>query len=315
MTFAVLVSAPSVALITALPAFSPVAEPFELMTTEASDELHVTRLFTFCFVPSLNVPVAVKPKVVEGARSAEAGVTAIDDKVAALTVSAVAPICGGAPPAAKVAVMLELPAATPVAVAPVIVAKAVLLEVHVQSLEIVWLVPSVKPPVAVKLSLVPTAIVGFTGVTVTELMVAPLTVSDSEPVLPFSVAVMLLEPGVKALALPPVAVATDGVSEAHVASEVMFNVLPLSKVPVAVSARLVPCASVKGLGVMAIAVTLSALTVKLVLSVFPLRAAPMVVEPGAMPVANPPVVIVATAGAVEDQVAEFVTSKVPGGAA
>ena len=90
MTFAVLVSAPAVAVITALPAFWPVAEPFELMaTTEASDELHVTRSFTFCLLPSLNVPVAVKPKVVEGARIAVVGVTTIEARVALLTVSCV----------------------------------------------------------------------------------------------------------------------------------------------------------------------------------------------------------------------------------
>src|SRR5664279_1960072 len=197
---------------------------------------------------------------------------------------------------------------------PLMVATEGVPDAQAQSFVMVWLVwfvPSKKPPIAEKPSFVPTAIVGFRGVTVTEVMVALLTVSGSSPVWLFSVAVMLLEPGVKALALPPLAVATVALDELHVTSDVMFNVLPLSKVPVAVSARLVPCARVKGLGVMAIAVTLSALTVKLVLSVFPLRAAPMVVEPGAIPVANPPVVIPATAGAVEDQVAESVTSKVP----
>ena len=112
-----------------------------------------------------------------------------------------------------------------------------------------------------------------------------------------------------AFATPPrLTVATVVSDELHATRFVMFNVPPLTKVPVAVNDWLVPWASVTVAGVTVIETTLSALTVNDVVSVCPLKEALIVVEPGANPVANPPVVMVATAGVEEDHVTESVTS-------
>ena len=130
------------------------------------------------------------------------------------------------------------------------------------------------------------------------------------PVTPLRVAVMLVEPVSSALARPLCrpTVATVGSEELQVAWPVMFSLFPLSKVPVAVKDRLVPGARVKGLGVMAIETRLAALTVKLVLLLFPSLAAPMVVEPTPTPIASPLLAMLATKGADEDQVTVLVMS-------
>jgi hypothetical protein len=55
-----LVTAPDVALIVALPTPAPVAKPVALIVaTVVADELHVAVFVRFCVLPSLNVPVAV----------------------------------------------------------------------------------------------------------------------------------------------------------------------------------------------------------------------------------------------------------------
>ena len=135
-----------------------------MVITFASEVPQVTRLFTFCLLASLKVPLAVKPCVVEGASTAEVGVTAMDWRVAVLTVRLVDPVFDIS--AMKAAVIVVVPPPTPVAVAPDMVATDCVPEDQVQSPVIVWLDPSLKAPVATKLWLVKGAIVGVTGVTV-----------------------------------------------------------------------------------------------------------------------------------------------------
>src|SRR5437667_1903800 len=105
------------------------------------------------------------------------GVTAIEVRVAAVTVSVVLP---ETPP--KVAVIVVVPAATDVArpcdpPALLIVATAVLDELQVTWVVRSCVVLSLKVPVAVNCWVVPIGIPGVVGVTVIEARVAAVTVS------------------------------------------------------------------------------------------------------------------------------------------
>src|SRR2546426_2820142 len=87
---------PSVAVIVAVPAPSAVARPFDplallIVATPGLDELQVTWVVRSCIVLSLKVPVAVNCRVSPSGRLGLAGVTAIVDRVAAVTVSVVFP--------------------------------------------------------------------------------------------------------------------------------------------------------------------------------------------------------------------------------
>ena len=107
-----------------------------------------------------------------------AGVTAIDTKVGAVTVSPVEPLI---PP--EVAWIVVLPAATPVANPPlVIVAAAVFVEVQVAALVRFKVLVSLYVPVAVNCCVAPLAIEALAGVTVIETSSA-VTVSVVEPLI------------------------------------------------------------------------------------------------------------------------------------
>src|SRR5438046_682005 len=107
---------PSVAVIVAVPFLLAFAKPFDppallILTTEGVDELQVTEVVRFWVLESLKVPVAVNCRVSPSGRPGLAGVTAIVDRVAAVTVSVVFP---ETPPKVAVIVMGP-PAATDVA--------------------------------------------------------------------------------------------------------------------------------------------------------------------------------------------------------
>jgi len=134
---------PSVAVIMVVPAATDVARPFDplallIVATPGLDELQVTWVVKSCVVLSLKVPVAVNCWVSPSGRLGLAGVTAIEVRVAAVTVSVVFP---ETPPKVAVIVMGP-PAATDVAnpcdpAALLIVATAVLDE-----LQVTWVVRS-----------------------------------------------------------------------------------------------------------------------------------------------------------------------------
>ena len=97
-----------------------------------------------------------------------AGVTAIDWRVAAVTVSTVEPVTP-----LSVAEIVEVPAATPVASpAALTVATAVSAEAHVTWLVMFCVVLSENVPVAVNCSVVPVTMLGLAGVTAIEVRVA-----------------------------------------------------------------------------------------------------------------------------------------------
>jgi hypothetical protein len=112
-------------------------------------------------VPSLNVPVAANccaaPLVIVGF----IGVTVMDWRVAAVTVSVVEPAMED-----DVAVIVEVPTVVPVArPAAVMVAAAVFDELHVALAVRFCVVPSLKVPVAVNCCVAPFTTEGFVGVT------------------------------------------------------------------------------------------------------------------------------------------------------
>jgi hypothetical protein len=126
------VTLPWVAVMLLVPTLTPVARPpAAIVATAGVADAHVAVAVRFCVLLSVNVPVAVnccvRPLAIDGLT----GVTAIDFKVAAVTVST----STGEVTPFKLAVMLLVPTATPVARPPdaplVMVATEVVADVQV----------------------------------------------------------------------------------------------------------------------------------------------------------------------------------------
>ncbi len=152
---------PEVAVIVVLPCASLVANPAALIVaTLVVPELHVTVSVRFSVELLLYFPVAVNcsvaPAVIEGL----AGVTAMDSRVGAVTVSVVEPLIEP-----DVAVIVVLPCATLVArPAALMVATLVDEELH-DTVSVRFPVePLLYVPVAVNCCFVPRAIEGLAGV-------------------------------------------------------------------------------------------------------------------------------------------------------
>src|SRR5947207_7226223 len=113
--------APKAAEICAVPFATPVATPVvaTIVADAIGNELHVTCVVMFEVLASLYVPVAMNKIVLPTATDAGFGVIAID--VSEITVS----VTPGDVTVPKVAVMLVVPAATPVASPPEAVMVAV----------------------------------------------------------------------------------------------------------------------------------------------------------------------------------------------
>ncbi len=159
----------------------------------------------------------------------------MDCNVAALTTNAADPVT-----ASSVALMLAVPAATPVATPSLpdkllMVAAAVLSEAQVTLLEMLWLVESLKRPVAVKGTTLCGAMVRPVGVTRMDESVALVTTRLMELLSDPSVAPIVVEPGASPRAFPEETVATEGWDEDHTTLLVMLLVPPSVKRPVAVS--------------------------------------------------------------------------------
>lgn len=186
----VALSGPSLAVMVALPADRAVTLPPATLATFDAEDVQVTMLVITWVLPSLKVPVATKFTDVVGASTALAGATEIDVSVAELTLSGVLPETPS-----KVAEMLAVPGAIALALprAPT-VATAGLSELQLESLVITCLVPSLNRPVAVKVNLVPGAMVRPDGVMETDTIVAFETSSVVEPLIEPSAAVMVVLP-------------------------------------------------------------------------------------------------------------------------
>jgi hypothetical protein len=170
--------APDAACILLVPAATPVANPPAVtVATPVVCELQATELVKFCVELSEKVPVAVNCSVFPFAIEGFAGVTAIDTSVGAVTVSFVVPST-----APEAALIVLVPAATPVANPPaVIVTTPVDCEVQVTELVKSCMELSEKVPVAVNCSVLPFPIEGFAGVTTIDTIVVAVTVSVVAP--------------------------------------------------------------------------------------------------------------------------------------
>jgi hypothetical protein len=256
-------------------------------------EVHVAVLVKFCVELSEKVPVAVNCCVVPFAIDGFAGVTAIDTSVGAVavTVRVVEPLM-----APEAALIVVVPAATPVANPPVvIVATVVVCEVHVAVLVKFCVELSEKVPVAVNCSVAPFTIDGFAGVTAIDTSVGAVTVTVRvvEPLIAPEVACILLVPAATPVANPPaVIVATPVVCEVQVTEPVKFCVELSEKVPVAVNCSVALFAIDGFAGVTAIETSVGAVTVSCVVPSTAPEAASILLVPVATPVANPPAVIV-----------------------
>ena len=143
---------------------------------------------------------------------------------------------GRPPTEPEVAVMVEEPAPRPVATpTALMVATARFDEVQVTEALRFAVVPSVKVPVAVNGSVVPSTMLGLAGVTAIEVTTAAVTVSVVVPLTLPAVAVMVDEPVASVEASPVVIVATARLDEVQVAELVRSCVEPSVKVPVAVN--------------------------------------------------------------------------------
>lgn len=135
----------------------------------------------------------------------------------------------------KVAVMVAVPAATPVAKPEeLMVATAVLLEVQVAEVVTVAVLLSEYVAVAVNCCVPRLLIVELLGAMVNELTTLLLTVSGVLCVRPLVAALMVVLPRATAVAKPlALMVATAGFEEVQVTVEVMSCVVPLPRYPLA----------------------------------------------------------------------------------
>ena len=213
----------------------------------------------------------------------------IEVSVAATTVSPVLPLT-----VPEVAVIVVVPLSVSAVSNPpgeVIVAVVVFDELQV-TVEVRFCVdPSLYVPVAVNCVRVPSGTEAFAGVTAIESSVAAVTFSVALPVMPLTVAVIVVVHGVKALANPPGAmVAYVTFDEAHASVEVRGWLLPSLYVPIAVNCSVRPAATDEVSGATAIdtSVGTTGVTFSVAVPTTPPTVAVIVTDPVATPVANPP---------------------------
>ena len=223
------VKVPIVAVIAVGPALIPLAKPFPtpIVATVVSEDVHVACPVRFLVLPSLNVPTAVNCCVVLRAIEGLTGFTTNDARLAAFTVREVLPLI-----APEVAEIVTVPSLRPV-VKPLTVMDAMLLlvDAHVTVPVMSWVVASLNVPVAVNCCCTPSGIDIPAGVTAIETRVALVTVRLAVPDTEPTVALIVVGPAVKAIAVPFVGTASLTVAtlvseELHVAVLVMLLTLP-----------------------------------------------------------------------------------------
>jgi hypothetical protein len=233
------------------PAARPLACPFvpaALLTdtTEGLDDVQVADAVTSCEVPSEKTPVAMNCWLLPTAMLAFGGVTAMETRVASLTVSDAAfEVCP-----LNDAEIAVLPGATETASPGEAIVLPTTAIVGTDELQVAadvrfWVKPPDNRPVAVNCCDVPRTIDAVSGVT--EIAVKSADVNVVVPVTVPNDAVIMVEPvvAVDALAKPPTAmVATAVFDEFQVTKEVRSCVAPVKRVPVAESWTVVPPAMV-----------------------------------------------------------------------
>jgi len=242
--------------------------------------------------------------VVVGAICGFAGVTEMDTRMAAVTVSDVLPLTA---PTDAVIIVVPVPwlLARPV---PLTVATPTTDDVHVAAFVTFCVVVSEYVPVAVTCCVVPSAIEGSVGVPAIETSTAVVTVRVVEPLMAPLVAVMSDVPVVPLFGLVaspvPLMVATVVVPDVQVTVFERFWVVLFEYVPVAVNCLLVPAAMLELAGVTAMKTNWAAVTVREAVPVTEPEAAVIVAVPIPIPVARPAESIDATFVEEDDHVVE-----------
>jgi L-fucose mutarotase/ribose pyranase (RbsD/FucU family) len=246
---------PDAAEIVVLPTATPVATPEELIVAVAGvPEAQVTDAVMSWVLLSEYVPVAWKGTVVPAGADGLAGVTEMDFKVAAVTVSVV---LSAIPP--DVAEMVLLPTATAVATpAELMVAAAGAPEAQVTAAVMSLVLLSEYVPVAWKGTVVPAGADGLAGVTEMDFKVAAVTVSVVLPdALPDVAEIVVLCPAVPAVARPAALIVAAVVFDEAQVTDAVMSFVPLSEyVPVALNCTVVPPAADWMAGVTAIDVSI-----------------------------------------------------------
>ena len=180
MSVAIPCTAPEVAVIVVIPTISPLASPAELIVAIGAPELHIADEVKFCVLPSVYVPVAQNCTDKPAGTVPLAGVTPMDISAGGPTVSVAELLVMPS----RLAVMLVVPTATPLAnPALLIVAADVLEEFHTAALLRSVVDPSTYVPVAENCCVCPTeaeALAGATVIDVSPSNAAPVVVSPDK---------------------------------------------------------------------------------------------------------------------------------------
>ncbi len=261
---------PDAAVIVTLPRLSAVTRPLTVMdATLDFDELHVTVPVMFCVEPSENVPVAVNCCKVPSGRDAFTGVTAMELRVAFVTVK-IAP----AETLPAVAVIVDVPEARPFAspIAPLTLMLATdgLDEVHWTDDVRFCVLLSVNVPVTPNCVVVPGAMETVRGATASDTSAGAVTVNPVLPLICEDVAVIVAVPCSLLVTMPELdTVAALVLEELQVTELVRFWLLPSVNVPVAVNCTVVPSASDVFAGETASETSAAAVTFNVVLPLIP----------------------------------------------
>jgi len=281
----------AVAVIVTDPLFLPWHRPeLRIEARFGFEDLQVSPLRLVEILPSLKVPVAVNFIDVPFAILGLLGLMVMETRCTIETVRVVEPLTEP-----NVADIVLVPVATLVT-SPwlLIVAVAAVEEAHRTEAVTSCVLLSLKVPVAVNCLFVPTGMLELAGVTAIETRVALVTVSDTVPVTEPEVALMVAVPVPTAVARPEeLTVATFNADDPHV-GEVSNWKLPSSKFPTAVNCWVVPSAIDGVAGLTEMEIKCAATTVKVAESVSDPTVAVIVVDPAAMVVAMPELLMLAT---------------------
>lgn len=204
----------ALAVMVALPVFLPNAVPeLRMDATLGVDDFHDTPAKLLPVLPSLKVPTAVNLTNVRASMRGLLGRMAMPTRVTLVTVRLVVPVTDP-----STALMVVLPAATLLTnPALLMLAAAGLDEPHSTEAVTSCELPSLKLAVAVNCLVVLAGMLELAGVTVTELTVAPVTVSAAVPLTEPEAAVIVAVPVPTAVAIPAeLMVATVVAEEDHV---------------------------------------------------------------------------------------------------
>ena len=157
--------------------------------------------------------------------------------------------------------------------------------------------------------MIPTGMIGLTGVTDMKDRIAEVTVRVLFPEIIPEVAVMVAVPAATAVARPlPLTVATDGLEELQVTCVVTSRLVPSEYAPEAANCWVTPTGMLGLTGVTEMEDRVAEVTVRVVLPEIVPEAAVMVAVPAAKAVAKPVLLTVATDGLEEVQVTRVVIS-------